>query len=119
MAQPRGRILMERLAKLHRLYAWSLLVMLLSGLALYLPALRGPLAFVRMPLRQVHIGAGLAQILLIIGYLTLLLPHWRSLGPWLGKRLNLIVSLFLAVGWGLSGIILWWDRAFMPYTQTA
>lgn len=119
MAQPRGRILMERLAKLHRLYAWSLLVMLLSGLALYLPALRGPLAFVRMPLRQVHIGAGLAQILLIIGYLTLLLPHWRSLGPWLGKRLNLIFSLFLAVGWGLSGIILWWDRAFMPYTQTA
>lgn len=110
---------MERLAWLHRAYAWSSLVMLLSGLVLYLPALRAPLAPIRVPLRNAHIAAGLLQALLVVMYLALLIPHWRSLGRWLGKRLNVIVSLCLAFGWGLSGIVLWWDRALLPYTQTA
>lgn len=119
MAPISGRPLVERLARLHRLYAWSLLAMLLSGLVLYLPGLRGPLAAIRAPLRQAHIAAGVAQIVLIAAYLRLLLPHWRSLGPWLGKRINLVISLLLAAGWSLSGAILWWDRAFLPYTQAA
>lgn len=114
-----GRRLMERLASLHRAYAWSLSAMLLSGLALYLPALRAPLAPIRVPLRHVHIAAGLFQIILIALYAVVLVPHWRILRPWLGKKLNVIVSLALAVSWSLSGVVLWWDRALLPYTQTA
>lgn len=119
MREIRGRRLVERLALLHRAYTWSLLVMLLSGVALYLPALRAPLAFIRVPLRNAHIAAGIFQIALIGLYVGLLVPHWRSLGPWLGKRLNVVASLFLAIGWSLSGVVLWWDRALLPYTQAA
>ena len=119
MVERRGRRLVERLTRLHRMYAWSLLAMLISGLLLYLPGLRAPLAVFRVPLRNAHIAAGLFQVVLIVLYLVLLVPHWRSLGSWLGKRLNLMTSLFLAAGWSVSGVILWWDRALLPYTQAA
>jgi len=115
----RGRRTMESLSRIHGLYAWSLLVLLVSGAGLYLPGLRAPLAAVRVPLRSLHIAAGLFQAALLCYYLTRLAWHWRSLGPWIGKRLNLVIALVLAAGWSISGVILWWDRAMLPYAPAA
>lgn len=110
---------MEVLGRLHALYAWSLLVLLLSGAALYLPALRAPLASVRVPLRNFHIAAGLFQTALVCVYLTRAGAHWRALGFWLGKRINVVIALILAAGWTASGIVLWWERALLPYAPLA
>ncbi len=109
----------QRLAWVHRGYAWCLLVMIVTGLLLYLPALRAALAPVRVPIKQAHIGAGVVSIALVGVYLVYAARHWRSMGRWLGKRLNTTVALILALGWSISGIVLWWDRAFLPYTQVA
>ena len=113
------RNIAERLAWVHRGYAWSLLFMFLTGLLLYLPGLRAPLAPIRVPLRDVHIGAGVVSFAFVAVYLFHAARHWRSLGRWLGKRLNTAIALFLAFGWTVSGTVLWWDRAFLPYTHVA
>lgn len=115
----RGRRMMETLARLHALYAWSLLALLLTGAALYVPGLRAPLAAVRVPLRHLHIAVGLFQAALLGLYLVRLVAHFRSLGPFLGKRLNLVIAVVLAGGWTVSGLILWWDRALLPYAPAA
>lgn len=109
----------ERLAWVHRGYAWSLLLLFLSGVVLYWPGLRAALAPARVPLKYVHIAAGIASIALICIYLAYALRHWRSLGRWLGKRLNTVIALILALGWSVTGVILWWDRALLAYTQSA
>lgn len=113
------RLLARRLAWLHRAYAWTLAFMAGSGLLLYLPALRAPLAPVRVPLRTLHIAGGLAACALLVIYLAHAVAHWRSLGVWLGKRLNTAFAVALALGWSLSGIVLWWDRALLPWTSVA
>ncbi len=108
-----------RLAWIHRAYASILLFMAVSGFLLYLPSLRAPLAPVRVALKELHIAAGVAGALLLLVYLIHAVRHWRTLSRWLGRRLNLVVAVLLAVGWTVSGVVLWWDRALLPWTYTA
>ena len=109
----------RRLAWLHRTYAWLLLFMAASGILLYLPSLRAPLAPVRVPLKLMHIAGGVAGAALLVLYLVHARAHWRTLAGWLGRRLNVVVAVTLALGWALSGIVLWWDRALLPWTYAA
>lgn len=109
----------ERLAALHRWYAWTLLFLFLSGAILYIPSLRGPFAAFRVPLRNLHIAFGILSAALTGAYLFMLVRHLASLGKWLGKKINVMISIALAVGWIVSGVILWWDRLFLPWTQAA
>ena len=108
-----------RLAWVHRSYAWSLLLLFASGLLLYLPSLRAPLAPYRVPLERFHIAAGVVQAAFIGVYLAHAARHWRSLGKWLGKRINTAIALVLAIGWTASGVVLWWERALLPFAHAA
>lgn len=115
----RRQSLTWRLAWIHRAFAWILLFMVVSGFLLYLPALRAPLASVRVLLKEVHIAAGILSAALLVIYLVHGVRHWRTLTRWLGRRLNVTFAVILAVGWSLSGVILWWDRALLEWTYTA
>lgn len=115
----RWRRIARRLAWIHRAYAWIVLFMALSGLLFYMPSLRGLLAPVRVPLVRAHVVLGVAGALLLVAYLAHAPAHWRTMGSLWGRRLNAVVAVLLAVGWAFSGVILWWDRAFMPWTSAA
>src|SRR5690606_17572129 len=79
----------------------------------------GPFAAFRVPLRNLHIAFGILSAALTGAYLFMLVRHLASLGKWLGKKINVMISIALAVGWIVSGVILWWDRLFLPWTQAA
>lgn len=109
----------ERLARIHRWYAWLVGALALSGSVLYLPALRGVTAPVRVPLERLHIALGLASAALLFTYLPLMGAHLRSLGPWRGRRLHTGISVPLAALWTASGSVLWWERALLDWAPLA
>lgn len=110
---------MERLARLHRLYAWLLGSLAMSGAALYLPQLRGVMAPVRVPLVRLHIALGLASATVLFTYLPAMGAHLRSLGPWRGRRLNTWMCVLLAALWAASGVVLWWERELLAWAPRA
>lgn len=73
----------------------------------------------RVPLIWAHIAAGIVAFAIALVYLTQLAVHWKSMGRLRGRKLNVTISLALAFLWSFSGIIIWWDRVFLPWTQTA
>ncbi|HEX6972467.1 MAG TPA: molybdopterin-dependent oxidoreductase [Limnochordia bacterium] len=116
---PDAAALRRRLERLHGWHAWLWGFLALSGVLLYWPALRAPLAPVRVPLKMLHIGAGLAALVLLAGYGFHLGRHWRQLGPQWGKRLNVVIVVVLLCAWGLSGLVLTQERRLLGWTQWA
>lgn len=107
LKQPYGK----RLKKLHAWNAGLVLLLAITGVILYIPELRGPIASFRVGLKNVHIVLGLVSILILILYLPLLGRHIKQISGKLNQQFNLWFVLFLLVGWSLSGIILWQFRA--------
>lgn len=105
-AQERTR----RLMLLHRYNACVLTFLVLSGLLLYAPGLRGALAPVRVPLKDVHIAAGLLQLGLLLAYLPLLGGHWQRLTRRYGQQINVVLLVALVGTWSLSGSVIWLHR---------
>jgi methionine sulfoxide reductase catalytic subunit len=104
----------QRLERLHAYNGWNLLFLVLSGFALYLPGLRGPLAPVRQLLKALHIGAGLGSLALLLLYLPGAREHWRRLRRRVGQKANVLLLVGLLLGWGGTGAILWLQRSLPP-----
>lgn len=102
-----------RLVLLHRYNGWNLLFLVVSGIILYLPELRGPLAAVRTPLKYLHIGSGILSLALLAAYIPFFPDHWRRLGARVGQKVNIGILVALLLGWGATGILLWFNR-YMP-----
>lgn len=103
----------RRLIQLHSLNGWNLLFLFVSGLLLFLPALRGPLAPVRTPLKYLHIASGVLSLLPLAAYLPLARGHWERLRQRTGQKANVVVLSLLLLGWAATGVPLWFNR-YMP-----
>jgi methionine sulfoxide reductase catalytic subunit len=110
-----GALLMDyrRLTRLHNANGWNLLLLFVTGVLLYVPGLRGPLAPVRTPLKWLHIAAGLVSLVLLALYRPEAKSHWEALRRRVGQRANVVLLVGLLVGWGLTGAVLWLNR-YMP-----
>ncbi|MCU6790683.1 molybdopterin-dependent oxidoreductase [Paenibacillus sp. WQ 127069] len=97
----------KKLSRLHAWNAWVVLLLAVTGVVLYVPTIRGDLGALRVVLKQAHIVLGIASIVLIALYLPLIPKHWKQLKTRLKQRWNLVVVLFLLIGWGITGLILW------------
>jgi sulfoxide reductase catalytic subunit YedY len=109
-----------RLVKLHSLNGWNLLFLFVTGILLYIPELRGPLAPIRVPMKWLHIGSGLLSVGLLLLYLPHVRWHWEKLRSRVGQKINVVLLGSLLVGWLVTGIILWFNR-YMPqdWAETA
>jgi len=103
----------QRLSKLHAYNGWNLLFLVVTGIILYMPGLRGALAPVRVPLKYLHIASGVASVLLLALYLPLAREHWERLRKRVGQKWNVLLLVGLLIGWGLTGVALWFNR-YMP-----
>jgi len=96
-----------RLARIHRYNALGVGIVLLTGLLLFAEPLRGVLAPVRVPMKQVHIWGGLLLAVFAAG----------SAGAWgafllrpalhAGRRTNLILTALWLAGWTVTGLLMW------------
>lgn len=104
----------KKLKLLHTLNGWVVLILALTGLLLISGFWRGILGEGRVWIKELHIVVGIVSILPVIYYLILAAKHWRQLmeKPW--QRFNVLVVLFLLIGWFLSGILLWQFRNVGP-----
>jgi methionine sulfoxide reductase catalytic subunit len=111
---------MKRLSFLHRWNAWTVLSLAITGIILYMPGIRGELGVVRVWLKNIHIALGVLSLALLTAYIPLAYGHWMRLRRSRPQRANLVLVLFLLVGWGVSGIVLWQFRILPPaWTNTA
>lgn len=109
----------RRLAAIHNWNAYLVAVLAVTGIILYLPPLRAPLAAVRVPLKSLHIALGVLSIVVLLTYLPGFTEHWRRLKKLAGRRANLVLALLLVGGWGASGMVLWWERSLPGWGQPA
>ena len=108
-----------KLRRIHAWNAWLVLTLAVTGIVLYLPALRGVTAPIRVALKQGHIWLGFASIVLLLAYVPFLKKHAKQLR---GKRMqasNLTIVLALLVGWSVSGVVLWLGRSVPPLWTAA
>ncbi|MDR7315205.1 molybdopterin-dependent oxidoreductase [Brevibacillus nitrificans] len=122
MMEQKGWLKWKLGKKLNKLHAWNAYVILLlavTGVVLYIPALREVTAPIRVGLKQLHIVLGILSSLLLCLYLPLLSRHVKQLLTKKPYLLNLAAVLFLITGWTLSGFLLWWERALSPYWTSA
>ncbi|HYG60589.1 MAG TPA: molybdopterin-dependent oxidoreductase [Symbiobacteriaceae bacterium] len=103
----------RKLARLHAYNGWNLLFLVLSGVILFVPQLRGALAPVRTPLKYLHIGSGILSLGLLALYLPLAREHWGRMRQRVGQKANVVLLTGLLLGWGLTGVLLWFNR-YMP-----
>ncbi|UUZ83492.1 molybdopterin-dependent oxidoreductase [Paenibacillus sp. P26] len=104
----------KKLKRLHAWNAWSLVLLTLSGVLLFVPPLRAVLGEGRVWLKQAHIWIGLGSILVALLYLPPLPRHWKQLKEKGSQRANLGWVLLLLAGWIVSGLILWQFRTLPP-----
>ncbi|UFJ39873.1 molybdopterin-dependent oxidoreductase [Brevibacillus humidisoli] len=97
----------KKLKTLHYWNAWTILLLAVTGILLYLPSLRGSTALVRVSLKQLHIGLGIVSLLLLLAYLPLFWKHVKQIAGSLNQVINLAAVLLFVLGWGISGIVLW------------
>ena len=104
----------KKLRSLHTWNGWLVALLALSGLILVGGFWRGFLGEGRVWVKWLHIVVGIASILPVIYYLLLASKHWRQLKdkPW--QRFNVLVVLFLLLGWFVSGVLLWQFRLVGP-----
>lgn len=109
----------KKLISLHSWNGWIIVILTLSGLILVGGFWRGFLGEGRVWIKWLHIIVGLASILPVIYYLLLAGQHWKKLKrkPW--QRYNVLVVLFLLLGWFGSGVLLWQFRAVGPGVSNA
>jgi len=103
----------RKLKAIHAWNGWLLLGLAVSGIVLYVPALRGITAPVRVALKEGHVWAGLASVVVVLLYLPFLPKHARSLRGKRAQMANVAIVLLLLLGWSVSGIVLWLERS-MP-----
>jgi hypothetical protein len=104
----------QRLVRLHRYNGWNLLLLFVTGVMLFTPAVRVYLAPVRVAIKWVHIGSGLLSLLFLVLYLKDAAAHWLKLGKRVGQRLNVLLLGALLLGWGATGAVLWYHAALPP-----
>jgi sulfoxide reductase catalytic subunit YedY len=109
----------QRLRKLHAWNAWIVLALAVTGLILYLPELRGATAGIRVLLKNVHITLGFVSILILVLYIPLIARHTFQLGGKLTQLSNLYFVVALLVGWGVSGLLLTFERSIPAIWSTA
>jgi sulfoxide reductase catalytic subunit YedY len=107
LKQPYGK----KLKKLHAWNAWLVLLLAVTGIILYIPSMRGAIAFFRVGLKEFHIILGFVSITILLLYLPLVAKHLKQLWGKRNQQFNLWFVLFLLVGWSVSGIILWKYRS--------
>jgi DMSO/TMAO reductase YedYZ molybdopterin-dependent catalytic subunit len=110
----------KRLERLHTWNGWNLLFLFVSGAILYWPALRGATAPIRVPLKYLHIASGLMSLVVLLQYSPLAAAHWQRLRQRIGQKANVILLSALLLGWGLTGVLLWFQRSLPPgWAETA
>lgn len=104
----------KKLRALHTWNGWIVVILALTGLVLVGGFWRGFLGEGRVWIKGLHIVVGIASILPVIYYLLLASKHWKQLKekPW--QRFNVLVVLFLLLGWFVSGVLLWQFRTVGP-----
>jgi DMSO/TMAO reductase YedYZ molybdopterin-dependent catalytic subunit len=104
----------KKLRSLHTWNGWIVVILALTGLLLVGGFWRGFLGEGRVWIKGLHIVVGIASILPVIYYLLLASKHWKQLKekPW--QRFNVLVVLFLLLGWFVSGVLLWQFRTVGP-----
>ncbi|WP_128896176.1 molybdopterin-dependent oxidoreductase [Longirhabdus pacifica] len=103
----------KKLISLHRWNAWTILALTITGIVLFTPVMR-ELGVIRSVIKQAHVIFGIVSILLLLLYLPLLKKHVKQIRRKYAQWINLIIVLFLIIGWSVSGIILWQYRQFPP-----
>lgn len=110
----------KKLNKLHHVNGWATLFLFISGILLFIPSLRGPLAEYRVVLKDAHIWIGLATIAFLLLYLRYSSFHYNVIKKNKGKKRNLLIVIVLIIGWILSGTILTFQENFQEaVVQTA
>ncbi|MBP1931939.1 molybdopterin-dependent oxidoreductase [Ammoniphilus resinae] len=110
----------KKLKLLHAWNAWTILLLAVTGIVLYIPSLRGTIAFARVVLKEVHIVLGIGSILLLLLYLPMMGKHLNQLAGKKAQHMNLWLVLFFIVGWTISGLVLWLERQLPKgWSQTA
>ncbi|SFT25146.1 molybdopterin-dependent oxidoreductase [Paenibacillus sp. BC26] len=104
----------KKLAKLHSVNGWIVVILTLTGLVLFQGLWRGILGEGRVIIRYVHIVVGIASLLPVVFYLALAAKHWKQLKGKAWQKANVIIVLGLLVGWLLSGVLLWQFKAVGP-----
>ena len=104
----------RKLVSLHAWNGWIVLILALTGLILISGLWRGVLGEVRVWIKWAHIVVGIASIVPVVYYLILAAKHWKQLRskPW--QRVNVLIVLFLLLGWFGSGLVLWQFKWFGP-----
>ncbi|MGP4081261.1 hypothetical protein ACTWQL_15240 [Pseudalkalibacillus sp. R45] len=105
----------KKLKKLHTYNGWIIVFLMVSGILLFLPSMRGFLAPVRVILKQVHIGVGIASMVVLILYFPYLKKHFISRKQ-TGKRLNLITILTFIIIWSVTGLALTFEKSISETT---
>ena len=109
----------EKLKTIHTNLIWATYLLLLSGLLLYFPFLRGVFSSFRFLIIWLHDAVGLYMGVMLLTYLTMVGKHWKQLNED-GKKLNLILILIFVTGWSISGLILLAKGLIAPvYNQPA
>jgi sulfoxide reductase catalytic subunit YedY len=105
----------KQLADLHRWNGWIVLILLISGLLLAWPPVRGWLnGEFRIPVKQLHIIIGVLSGVLILLYIPLMKRHLKQIKQRPKQKGNLSFVMVLLIGWLLSGVVLWQIRQFPP-----
>ncbi|MGM7700391.1 molybdopterin-dependent oxidoreductase [Pseudalkalibacillus sp. Hm43] len=108
----------KKLKTLHTYNGWIITFLMVSGILLFLPSLRGFLAPIRVGLKQAHIGVGIASVAVLLLYLPYLKKHYKSRKQ-TGKRVNLLTIIAFIVVWAVSGFILTFERSVSEATAAA
>ncbi|MBP2001732.1 DMSO/TMAO reductase YedYZ molybdopterin-dependent catalytic subunit [Paenibacillus shirakamiensis] len=104
----------KKLVSLHAWNAWMVLFLSISGLILISGYWREILGAIRVWIKWLHIGVGIALLVPVIYYLALAAKHWKQLKDRPAQKGNVIVVLSLLTGWLLSGVLLWLHRYIQP-----
>lgn len=107
----------KKLRMLHMWNGWLVVLLTLTGLVLLGGFWRGFLGEGRVWIKWLHIVVGITSIIPVAYYLLLAAKHWKQLKdkPW--QRFNVLVVLFLLLGWFVSGVLLWQFRRVGPHVS--
>lgn len=110
----RNASLGKKLLRLHAWNGWLVLVLAVSGIVLFFPALRGEFSLVRVALKQGHIVLGLVSAAIVLLYIPAMRKHLQQLRGRPRQQWNLAIVLTLLAGWIVSGLVLWQFRSLPP-----
>ncbi|MEF3303668.1 molybdopterin-dependent oxidoreductase [Paenibacillus sp. GYB003] len=115
----RNGALGKKLLRLHAWNGWLVLLLAVTGIVLFVPALRGDFGVVRVALKQSHIVLGLVSAVVVALYIPAMGRHLKQLRGKRRQQWNLAVVLALLAGWIVSGNVLWQFRSLPPALTNA